>query len=356
MHEAAPRQPALAHVLDQVTKLTLLHRCLLAAWCRLSRERMLAARTARDIRVGPGALAGAARWILGAMDAPAFRIDGPDEAAVPLVLDSPHSGRAMPPDFRAARTEAELREFEDCFIDELFGAVTVRGAPLLAANFPRTYLDVNRDAADIDPALLAEPWPDPLRPGSKSTIGKGLIWRTLEGGLPVYERKLSVAEVQQRIARCHAPYHAALKALLDGAHARFGRVLHINCHSMGPTTSVTIEGVAGQPRADFVLGDRDGSTCDPSITEFVRAHLAGLGYDVRVNDPFKGVELVRAYSDPARGRHSLQLEVNKRLYMDCARLERHEGFDTVRARLGTPFDGLVHHCAPATSAASSVPP
>jgi N-formylglutamate amidohydrolase len=82
-----------------------------------------------------------------------------------------------------------------------------------------------------------------------------------------------------------------------------------------------------------VLGDRDGTTCDPAFTEFVRATLIALGYRVAVNDPYKGVELVRAYSDPARGRHSLQVEINKHLYMDEAAREKHTGFAPLQQNL-----------------------
>lgn len=267
------------------------------------------------------------------MKEPVLIVHGPKEAQVPLVLDSPHSGFAMPPDFSSACTEAELREGEDCFIDDLYHPATARGVPLLAALFPRTYLDANRHAGDIDPELLAEPWPHPLVPSEKARIGKALVWRTMDGDKPIYDRRLSVAELRARIDNYHRPYHDALRGLLDRAHARFGAVWHINCHSMGPNSSVLIEGVDGRPRADIVLGDRDGTTCAPEFTAFVREVLAGHGYRVQVNDPFKGVELVRAYADPAAGRHSLQLEVNKRLYMDPATLRKHQGFDVLQRHL-----------------------
>ena len=128
--------------------------------------------------------------------------------------------------------------------------------------------------------------------------------------------------------------------LLDAAHAKFGRVLHINCHSMNPVSGTMGEGGAGRPRADIVLGDRDGSSCDPALTGFVRDFFAGCGYEVKVNDPFKGVELVRAYSDPAAGRHSLQIEINKRLYMDEATLLPNAGF-AASAQLVRLVDALV---------------
>ena len=249
------------------------------------------------------------------------------------VLDSPHSGFHMPPDFGSVCSDAELRDGEDCFIDELYLPASASGVPLLAAQFPRTYLDPNRHAGDIDLDLLAEPWPHAHVPSGKARIGKALLWRTLDDGRPLYARKLSVAEVQHRIAHYHRPYHETLKSLLDAAHQRFGVVHHINCHSMNAVSGAMGEGGAGVPRADFVLGDRDGSTCDPAITTFVHKHLAHLGYNVRVNDPFKGVELVRAFADPANGRHSLQLEINKRLYMHSDRVEKHEGFARLQTHL-----------------------
>lgn len=263
-----------------------------------------------------------------------YEIRGPQQPGLPLVLDSPHSGNRFPPDFGAAVSEAELREAEDCFVDELWGAAAALGAPLLAAQFPRTYLDPNRHAGDIDPELIDGAWQGAIVASGKARIGKSLIWRTLEDGRPIYARKLRPDEVRLRIERFHAPYHEALRTLLDAAHRRFGAVWHINCHSMRAVAGRQSDDGEGRARADIVLGDRDGTSCDPGFTEFVRAALAGLGYDVKVNDPYKGVELVRAYSDPRSGRHSLQIELNKRLYMDEARLEKTAGFRELQSNLG----------------------
>ena len=279
------------------------------------------------------------------MSSAILHVHGPATPERPLVLDSPHSGFEMPEDFGAARTPDELRDGEDCFIDELYAPAAAKGVPLLAALFPRIYLDVNRHAGDMDPELLAEPWPQPLVSSGKATIGKALVWRTLDDGQPIYDRRLTVAEVQQRIDRCHRPYHAALRKLLDTAHARFGVVHHLNCHSMNAVTgALGNDGQgrdAGRLRADIVLGDRDGSSCDPAFTDFVRSTFEGFGYGVKVNDPFKGVELVRAYSDPAAGRHSLQLEVNKRLYMDQGpAIERSPNFATLQAHLMQLIDAI----------------
>lgn len=269
-----------------------------------------------------------------------FLVHGPTPALRPLVLDSPHSGFRFPADFGAAVSEFDLRDGEDSFIDALWLPATARGIPLLAAQLPRTYLDVNRHAGDIDLALLDAPWPHAHQPSGKARIGKALLWRTLDDGRAIYDRQLSVAEVQSRIERCHQPYHQALRGLMDAAHARFGVVYHLNCHSMNAVSGVMGEGGAGVPRADMVLGDRDGTSCAPAFTAFVREVLSAQGYDVRVNDPFKGVELVRAYSDPAAGRHSLQLEVNKRLYMDEVTRERHAGYDRLQADLMALLDAV----------------
>ncbi len=254
--------------------------------------------------------------------------------AVPLVLDSPHSGHDFPADFDAIVSEAELRDSEDCYVDELYAAAHELGTPLLAARFPRTYLDPNRHAGDIDLDLIEGSWPWEYRPSGKARIGKSLIWRTLDDGRPIYARRLKPEAVRARIERCHRPYHEKLRSQLDAAYRRFGKVYHINCHSMHSVAGKQSDDGEGAVRPDFVLGDRDGTTCEPRFTEVVRSALTGMGYQVKVNDPYKGVELVRAYSNPGAGRHSLQIEINKRLYMNEKTLARTEGFSRLQKDLG----------------------
>jgi N-formylglutamate deformylase len=252
----------------------------------------------------------------------------------PLVLDSPHSGHDFPADFDAVVSEAELRESEDCHVDELYAAARELGVPLLAASFPRTYIDPNRHAGDVDLELIEGHWPWEYRPSGKARIGKSLIWRTLDDGRPIYARKLKPEAVRARIERFHVPYHRELRSHLDAAYGRHGKVYHINCHSMRSVAGKQSEDGAGNVRPDFVLGDRDGTTCERAFTELVRRTLAGMGYRVALNDPYKGVELVRAYSDPKAGRHSLQIEINKGLYMDEKTLARSAGFARLQAHLG----------------------
>jgi len=247
---------------------------------------------------------------------PPFTLTKPTAVRVPLVLDSPHSGTEYPDDFRARVTREQLRQAEDSFVDELYASGPVSGATLIAARFPRSYIDPNRSFLDIDASLMDAPWPGPAIPSRKTQLGIGLIWRLLDTGEPIYARKLTVDEVKRRIVSYHQPYQRAVKDALDEAFDHFGAVWHINCHSMSALSDALSEEGPGKTRADFVLGDRDGTTCEPGFTAFVAETLKGMGYSVKVNDPYKGVELVRAFSDPKAGRHSLQIEVNRKLYMN----------------------------------------
>ena len=252
---------------------------------------------------------------------------------VPVVFDSPHSGTDYPEDFDTIVPRLTLRRAEDTHVEALYGAAPDHGATLISANFPRSYIDANRSLLDIDAALLDATWPGPINVSRKTEKGIGLVWRMLDTGEAIYTRKLTVAEVQKRIARCYAPYHKAVRDAINGAHKHYGAVWHVNCHSMPAMSSVISEEGPGVARADFVLGDRDGSTCAPAFTHFVAATLRAMGYAVRINDPYKGVELVRAYSDPAEHKHSLQIEVNRKLYMDEDSRERNSGFLKLQADL-----------------------
>jgi N-formylglutamate deformylase len=269
----------------------------------------------------------------------AFRRHEPTVAPIPLVLDSPHSGTEYPADFDHLPPRALVRQAEDSYVNELYSTAPVIGATLVEALFPRAYIDPNRSLADIDQALLAEPWPKPLTTSRKTELGIGLVWRLAQGGVPMYGRKLSVAEIERRIARCYQPYHAAVALAIDERHTAFGSVWHIDCHSM-PAVGDVMSDDPGRPRADFVLGDRDGTTCEAELTAFVAATLRGMGYDVAINDPYKGVELVRLHGRPRERRHSLQIEVNRRLYLDEGTLEKHPGFGTLQKNLRRLLDAL----------------
>ncbi|HTP48037.1 MAG TPA: N-formylglutamate amidohydrolase [Casimicrobiaceae bacterium] len=269
----------------------------------------------------------------------AFRRHDPHEEPLPLVLDSPHSGKDYPSDFAHLPPRDVVRQAEDSYVDELYAAAPTMGATLVEALFPRAYIDPNRSLVDIDTALLDAPWPGPVTPSRKTELGIGLVWRLAHGGVPMYARPLSVAEVEQRIATCYEPYHAAVAQAIDERYLRFGAVWHLDCHSM-PAVGDVMSDDPGRPRADFVLGDRDGTTCEPELTAFVAGTLRGMGYHVAINDPYKGVELVRLHGRPRERRHSLQIEVNRRLYLDEATLEKHAGFASLQAHLHRLLEAL----------------
>jgi N-formylglutamate deformylase len=275
---------------------------------------------------------------------------------VPVVYDSPHSGTHYPDDFGVSVAQPILRMAEDTHVEKLYAAAPAHGATLIAANFPRSYIDCNRSLLDIDEALLTTNWPGPINVSRKTEKGIGLVWRKLDTGEDIYDRKLSVAEVQARIAQCYAPYHKAVRDAINRTRKHYGAVWHINCHSMPAISGLVAEEGPGKPRADFVLGDRDGTTCSPEFTTFIAMTLRGFGYDVKINDPYKGVELVRAYSDPAENKHSLQIEVNRKLYMDEKTREPNANFATLQndftrlikaigqfAKKNMPERGHAHH-------------
>jgi len=260
---------------------------------------------------------------------PLFTLHEPTAPRIPLVCDSPHSGTTYPLDFKTVLPRLELRAAEDTHVEALWGAAPALGATLLEAHFPRSYLDLNRSLDDIDPAQLDGPWPTPLSPGEKTRLGSGLIWRSVKGQ-PLYDGPLSVAEVQQRIDRCYRPYHAALSDVVAQTQARFGAVWHLNLHSMPNNAYERLQIKSAHPLADFVLGDRDGSTCEPGFVALVESHLRAKGYTVARNDPYKGVALIARIGQPALNRHSLQIEIRRPIYMDEHTRERSADFDTVQ--------------------------
>lgn len=267
----------------------------------------------------------------------------PTSTAIPLVCDSPHSGVIYPADFLSCLPASVLRSGEDTYVDELWQALPSVGATLLAANFPRTYIDPNRELDDIDPNILAEPWTSELHPTEKSRLGHGLIWSSVRNQ-EMYDRKLWVAEVENRIGTYHQPYHAALNQQIENAYERFGGVWHLNLHSMPSNSYELLEIDTDKPLADFVLGDRDGTTCDPTLTGIIEDFLLERGYTVARNDPFKGVALIARIGRPEENRHSLQIEVNRALYMDEDSYEKSANFTTLQkdlAQLGVKVADFV---------------
>lgn len=240
--------------------------------------------------------------------------------STPLVFDSPHSGTRYPEDFAYSCDFALLRTAEDTHVEKLYDFAPALGIAWIEALFPRSYLDANRSDEEIDVDLLDGNWAGAVASDpkvlAKVRLGKGLIWRCTDDGVPLYPGRLAVQHVQQRIDQCWRPYHQAVEAAIEAAHARHGYSIHLNCHSMPSIAASHATEHPGLAHADFVVGDRDGTTADPRLSAQLAGFLRGRGYQVEVNFPYKGVELVRRYGDPARQRHGIQLEVNRKLYMD----------------------------------------
>jgi N-formylglutamate deformylase len=255
--------------------------------------------------------------------------------ASPLVVDSPHSGRIYPADFEFSCPLPLLRQAEDAFVDEVIAGAVEAGATLVTAEFPRSLIDVNRAESDIDPASLDGVWPEPLAPDPMTLAGFGLVRRLCRNGVSLYRAPLTVAEVQRRIETYYRPYHDCLRGLIEARRATFGVCYLINAHSMPDRVE------NGMSRPDFILGDRDGSSCDPVFTRRAQRILQDLGYRVTLNAPYKGREIVQRYGQQGQGAQALQIEINRRLYMDERTIEKNSGFDHLRHDVAEFFAILV---------------
>ena len=252
---------------------------------------------------------------------------------VPAVFDSPHSGLGIPEDWRCLPTPETLwGSGVDNFIDQLFKEVPQYGASFLEALFHRAYVDPNRSDHEIDPVLLDAPWPGPMAESAMTRRGRGVVWRITTPEIPLFDRKLSVAELQGRIDRYWKPYHDTLKEQLDRAHAKFGVVYHFNCHA---NRAVGTPGGtdAGEIRPEMELGTVDGRTASPDYIRVVKDALEGMGYQVVVDGHNKGEHLVRAYADPLNGRYSMMLEIRKDMYMDQETLKPNARFAECRSKM-----------------------
>ena len=254
----------------------------------------------------------------------AHQILAPERQTLPLVFASPHSGSHYPPDFLAASRldPLALRRSEDSFVDEIFQAAPQLGAPLIRALFPRAFIDPNREPFELDPTMFEDDLPPYANTRSpRVTAGLGTIARVVANGTDIYRRKLTFAEALSRIRGYYWPYHNALGKLVEETKSAFGYCLLIDCHSM-PSVGGPMDKDAGHTRVDFVLGDCHGTSCAPAVSRAVEQTLGTLGYHVTRNTPYSGGFVTRHYGRPAVGVHSLQIEINRCLYMDESRIAR----------------------------------
>ena len=279
--------------------------------------------------------------------APAFSVDEPARHTLPFVFNTGHSGSVYPASFlKASRLDAlSLRRSEDAHVDRLFAHVVALGAPLLRCNFPRAYLDVNREPYELDPRMFEGRLPPFANTRSMRVAGGlGTVPRVVADGQEIYAGRMPVDEAVERIDGLYKPYHRALRGLILRTTREFGRCLLIDCHSM-PSSSL---GRDNDARADFVLGDRFGTACEPALIDAFEAAFRARGFRVVRNKPYAGGFITEHYGEPNIGRHALQIEINRALYMNEASLALTPGFVGLVEALRTAIVEVAHELDPET--------
>lgn len=259
---------------------------------------------------------------------PAFRLERPEELLTPVVVASPHSGRHYPAAFlQASVLDARVvRSSEDAFMDELVAAAPRLGAPLIAAEYPRAWLDLNRSPDELDPSVIDGVSRVVQTPRISS--GLGVIPRVVANGRAIYRGKITRAEAEARIAQVWHPYHAALESLMRSAQAAFGEAVLLDFHSM-PHEALDSVARPGQRRPDVVLGDRFGASAAGEVLDALEDGFLQAGLGVIRNAPFAGAYITQHYGRPSRGWHAVQIEIDRALYMDERFLRPNADFDRV---------------------------
>jgi N-formylglutamate amidohydrolase len=270
---------------------------------------------------------------------PPFEILEPAEWRAPIIFNSPHSGSVYPAEFlNASRIDLPtLRRSEDSFMDELISELATRGFPVVRVNFPRSYVDVNREPYELDPRMFSGRLPSFANTRSMRVAGGlGTIPRVVGDGQEIYRERLSVEDALARIETLYKPYHRALRRLINRVHQTFGTVVVVDCHSM-PSIGVSRD----EPRRpDVVIGDRYGTSCAPLLPDTVEQTMGQLGYSVGRNKPYAGGFITEHYGNPASGLHAIQLELNRAIYMDERRREKGARFAQVAADFKRLADAL----------------
>lgn len=263
---------------------------------------------------------------------PAFRLARPDELLTPVVVASPHSGRHYPAAFLQASVldEAGVRSSEDAYMDVLVEQAPSLGAPLLAAEYPRAWLDLNRGSDELDPSVIEGVMRVMQTPRISS--GLGVIPRVVANGRAIYRGKITRAEAEARIAQVWRPYHAALEGLMQAAHTAFDEAVLLDFHSM-PHEALDAVARPGHTRPQVVLGDRFGVSCAGEIVDALEEGFQREGLRVIRNAPFAGAFITQHYGRPARGWHAVQIEIDRGLYMDERVLRPTANFNAIRAAI-----------------------
>lgn len=262
----------------------------------------------------------------------AYHLDMPEAATSCVVFASPHSGRDYPWSFLRSTVldEHAIRSSEDAFVDRLFDCAPQFGAPFLRAGAPRAFVDLNRAADELDPALI-----EGVRRGGHNprvASGLGVVPRVVANGRAIYSGKLPMTEAERRITQYWRPYHTQLQALLSRALLGFGETILIDCHSM-PHEAVEGAARGGARRPEIVIGDRFGASAAPEIVELIETAFRRAGLVVSRNAPFAGAYITQAYGRPSRRQHAVQVEIDRAIYMDEASIRPNANFQAFRRLL-----------------------
>jgi len=265
---------------------------------------------------------------LAALFARPFVLTSPPEQTVPFIFASPHSGRRYPQSLVAASRldPLMLRRSEDAFVEDLFAGVTALGAPLLAAQFPRVFVDANRGSGELDAAMFHAPLGVAVDlPSARVAAGLGVIPRIVRDGADIYRGKLAPQDAQARLEKLYRPYHAKLAQLVAQTRDRFGVAVVVDCHSM-PSTLVA---------PDIVLGDRYGASAATALSRLAQDAFSREGLSVARNTPYAGGHTTMLHGRVADGVHALQIEINRSLYLDEEKIIRKPGFEALKRKLAS---------------------
>lgn len=259
-----------------------------------------------------------------------YTLTMPDVRTTSVIFASPHSGRSYSWNFvrRSVLDERVLRSSEDAFVDVLFSAAPSQGAPLLAATLPRAWVDVNRAAEELDPALI-----EGLARGAHNprvASGLGVVPRVVANGRAIYRGKITRREADTRIREVWHPWHDAISQLLKDSVTMFGEAVLVDCHSM-PHEAIESLSHSRGPRPDIVLGDRFGAAASSEVVDRIEAAFAAAGLKVARNAPFAGAYVTQAYGRPSRGQHVVQVEIDRALYMNEAQVRPNGNFKAFAA-------------------------
>ncbi|MEP2981124.1 MAG: N-formylglutamate amidohydrolase [Lentilitoribacter sp.] len=255
-----------------------------------------------------------------------FEVVSPLRQSRAFVFNSPHSGRVYPQAFLdQSRLNAQMiRTSEDHYVDQLYACVPQFGVPLLQANFPRAWLDVNREPYELDPKMFNGPLPPHTNISSiRVSGGLGTVPKIVAENCEIYHSRMSVREGLDRVEHVYRPYHEKLRKLISRTHSMFGYAVLVDCHSMPSSVRAT----KGFRRPDFIIGDRYGTSADTRLTQIALLLLQSMGYHAAHNKPYAGGFITEHYGRPHRNLHALQIEINRGLYINEKTLELKPGFD-----------------------------